>query len=157
MEKYSPRSSFPQIPSGAACAISHQRQDDGQDLAVTVFLFVGWVAMVALLFEGTFRPQLQIWLLATHVRINTNHSFRPVLDSSHYSSANGRPREVVVAFVEPETVQERGCLFCHLPIGVQRLRHYGTSEEMLTKRNMGVCEKNLTTIKHCQPVSLTGV
>jgi hypothetical protein len=41
--------------------------------------------------------------------------------------------------------------------GVQRLRHYGTSEEILTKRNMGVCEKNLATIKDCQPVSLAGV
>jgi len=88
---------------------------------------------------------------------NTNPSFRRVLDSLYYSSANERPREVVVAFVEPELVQERSCLFCHVPVGVQRLIQYGTSEEILTKRNMGVCEKKLATIKHCQPVSPAGV
>ena len=88
---------------------------------------------------------------------NTNPSFRRVLDSLYYSSANERAREVVVAFVEPELVQERSCLFCHVPVGVQRLIQYGTSEEILTKRNMGVCEKKLATIKHCQPVSPAGV
>jgi hypothetical protein len=53
MENYSPRSSFALIPSGAACGITHQRQDDWQDLAVTVFLFVDWAAAVALLSGGS--------------------------------------------------------------------------------------------------------